>query len=49
TTKSGPSLLLRLVVGWIVVGNYQIVVEKYWYMPFIVKVAIVERAFVDRD
>nr|GEX59621.1 hypothetical protein [Tanacetum cinerariifolium] len=49
TTESGPSRLLLLVVSWIVVGNYQIVVDKYGYMPFVVNVAIVERAFVDRD
>ncbi|GKC29132.1 hypothetical protein Tco_1036426, partial [Tanacetum coccineum] len=50
--ESGPSRLLRLVVGGIVgrivVGNYRLI-EKYWYIAFVVEVAIVEREFVDRD
>ncbi|GKD52459.1 hypothetical protein Tco_1281435 [Tanacetum coccineum] len=51
TTESGPSLLLLLLLVYreMVVGNYQIVVEKYWYTPFVVEVGIVERAIGDRD
>ncbi|GKF16935.1 hypothetical protein Tco_0061853, partial [Tanacetum coccineum] len=50
---SGPPRLLRLVVGeivgWIVVGNYRVVVEKFGYIAFVVEVTIVEMQFVDRD
>ncbi|GJU16286.1 hypothetical protein Tco_1144252 [Tanacetum coccineum] len=51
TTKSGPvpSHLLFLVFRGMVVGNYRIVIEKYWYTPFVVEVGIVERAIGDRD
>nr|GEY17401.1 hypothetical protein [Tanacetum cinerariifolium] len=53
TIDSGLSRILRLVVGGIVdrivVENYRLVFEKYWYIAFLVEVAIVERAFVDRD
>ncbi|GKA77677.1 hypothetical protein Tco_0784214, partial [Tanacetum coccineum] len=50
--ESGPlpsRLILLLVYREMVVGNYQIVVEKYWYTPFVVEVGIVERAIGDRD
>ncbi|GJW87147.1 hypothetical protein Tco_0162487 [Tanacetum coccineum] len=51
TMMSGSSRLLLLVVFrlGIVVGNYRIVVEKYWYDTFVVEVAIVGREFVNRD
>ncbi|GKC61771.1 hypothetical protein Tco_1089369 [Tanacetum coccineum] len=52
TSESGPPRLLLLVVGGIVggivVGNYQVVVEKFKYIAFVVEVAIVEMSSLSK-
>ncbi|GJT45911.1 hypothetical protein Tco_0954626 [Tanacetum coccineum] len=51
TSELGPvsSRLLLLEFLEMVVGNYRFVVEKDWYVTFVVEVGIVERAIGDRD